>query len=307
VPGGLLRHAGTGALWHRLYPPSVCDDQFFRVYQQPPGPRGPHVSACPACPHVMPVSGHLIMRMPARLCGCRRAADTSAGLPHLACPAGAGQRARRGQALSAIRRPRRAGKDYQSLRGIFTNRRCGPAPFPLAAFSNLEIPGQGSGMTPLRRDGKWPAPAPRPVGGRRAADGGGTTPGRDGPERLAGGTWLRAGPQRPGRNGRVRNGGRPADSRVGCQKARPWPRPRTGLDRSLSGPQLAQVPPGRRDRAGRIPPAWLLIPIWPVRHQCPLTVRERRLGDQNDFRPALPWAANPEPGFSWAGHGRHHS
>lgn len=214
MPGGLLRHAGTGALWHRLYPPSVCDDQFFRVYQQPPGPRGPRVSACPACSHVMPVSGHLIMRMPPRLCGCRRAADTSAGLPHLACPAGAGQRARRGQALSAIRRPRRAGKDYQSLRGIFTNRRCGPAPFPLAAFSNLEIPGQGSGMTPLRRDGKWPAPVPRPVGGRPAGAA---------PRRAAtgqNGSRVAPGAARA-RNGRVRNGGGPADNQVGGRTGRP--------------------------------------------------------------------------------------
>ncbi len=201
------------------------------------------------------------MRMPTRLCGCRRAADTSAGLPHLACPAGVGQRARRGQALSAIRRPRRAGKDYRSLRGIFTNRRCGPAPFPLAALSNLEIPGQGSGMTPLRRNengrhpcrGQW-------AGGR---------PGRHhaGPRRARTARGWHLAPRGPATAGCARRRARGQPGRGPDGKARPWPRPRTGLDRPLAA---RNWPRFLRDRAGRIPAA-----CWP--YPCSLAANPDKL------------------------------
>lgn len=146
----------------------------------------------------------------------------------------------------------------------------------------------------------------------RAAGRGGTTPGRDGPERLAGGTWRRAGPQRPGAQ-RRRARGQPGRGPDG--KARPWPRPRTGLDRRLAARNWPRFLRGAGTAlavslqpAGRIPPAWLLIPIRSVRHQFPLTVPERRLGDRKRFPAGA--AVGRKPGarllVGWPP-GRHHS
>ena len=251
MPGGLLRHFDTGALCHRLYPPQVCGGQFFCMCQQPPGPRGP--TCCQPAPPVCSscvCGGGLLSLMPARR-PRRRAGPAAPGLP-----AGVGQRARRRAKLfpsfAGRAGPRQKGLPVIT-RCIFANRRRGLAPFPLAAFSSLEIADQGPGMASLRRDGKWPgvpAAASRRAAARRprvilslAATG-------------QNGSWLAAGAARA-RTGRVRNGGSPRTVRSGGTTGRPgpWPRPWPGLDRPLAARGWPRFVRGRRDRAGRIPPA----------------------------------------------------
>jgi len=177
-------------------------------------------------------------------------------VPHLACLRMSASE--RGAAQSCFRHlPAAPGRRQKGLpvitRRTFANGRCGLAPFPLAAFSSLEIAEQGPGMASLRCGGKWPG-VPAAASGREAArrPRGDPEPGRDRAERLVAGTWRRASAYH-----RVRNGGRPAHSQVRRHdgKVRPWPRPWPGLDRPLAARSWPRFLRGRRDRAGRIPPA----------------------------------------------------
>ena len=284
---------------------------FFCMCQQPPGPRGP--TCCQPAPPVCSscvCGGGLLSLMPARR-PRRRAGPAAPGLP-----AGAGQRARRRAKLFPSFAGR-AGPRQKGLRVItryiFANRRCGLAPFPLAAFSSLEIADQGPGMASLRRDGKWPgvpAAASRREAARRprvtlslAATG-------------QNGSW-RAPAAARARTGRVRNGGRPANSQARRHggKARPWPptgdvistshrpssrgRPRRRRaarpGSSPGGPRLAQVIGGAGTALAVSRQPDRKSPIWSVRHQFPLTVPERRLGDQKRIPAARSVSADPGP------------
>ena len=247
MPGGLLRHVDTGALCHRLYPPSgVRWPVFLHV---PTTSRASWPTRCqpapPVCTSCVCAGLLIISDAGAPPTQARRACRT---WPACGCrPASAPPR----KALSAIRRPRRAAPER--ITGHYAAHICQSA-LRSGAFSAGRLfqsgnsrPGPRNGLITVRRK-----MAGCPCCGQRARGRPGQRPRVTLSLAATGqnGSWLAAGAARA-RTGRVRNGGRPANSQVRRHngKAGPWPRPWPGLDRPLAARSWPRFLRGARGTA----------------------------------------------------------
>ncbi len=253
--------------------------------QQPPGPRGP--TCCQPAPPVCSscvCGGWALSLMPARR-PRRRAGPAAPGLP-----AGVGQRARRRAKLfpsfTGRAGPRQKGLPVIT-RCIFANRRCGLAPFPLAAFSSLEIAGQGPGMASLRRDGKWPgvpAAASRRAAARRprailslAATG-------------QHGSWLARAPRERVPAGCATAEAREQSGQAAQREGRALAAAVARLGSFPGGPQLAQVRPGVPGPRWPYPASLIADPRYgPSGINVRLRSRNAVSVTRNEFRPPAPY------------------